>query len=55
MFAEIENIARKLELHINQGNKKYMKVKWKNRSKKNKTGQLKIKSTHWKELKILNI
>jgi hypothetical protein len=30
LFVEIENIARKVGLHINQGKTKYMIVKWKN-------------------------
>jgi len=44
LFVEIENIARKLRLHINQGKTKYMIVEWKNRSKQNKVGQLTIKN-----------
>ena len=36
LFVEIENIARKLGLHINQGKTKYMTVEQKNRSKQNK-------------------
>jgi hypothetical protein len=32
-FVEIENIARKLGLNINQGKAKYMIVEWKNSSK----------------------
>ena len=33
LFVETENIAKKLGLHINQGQTKYMIVEWKNRSK----------------------
>jgi len=33
LFVEIENIARKLGLHINQEKTKYMLVEWKNRLK----------------------
>ncbi len=43
-FVEIENIARKLGLHINQGKTKHMIVEWKNSSKLNKIGQLTIKN-----------
>ena len=32
-LVEIENIARKLGLHINQGKTKHMIVEWKNSSK----------------------
>ena len=38
LFVEIENIARKLGLHINQGKTKYMIVEWRNNSKQNKLG-----------------
>ena len=51
----MENIARKLRVHINQGKTKYMIVEQKNSSKPNKTGQLTIKIIHLKELIILNI
>ena len=34
LFVEIQNIARKLGLHINQGKTKYMIVEWKNIKKK---------------------
>jgi len=51
----MENIARKLQVHINQGKTKYMIVEGKNSSKQNKTGQLTIKIIHLKELIILNI
>ena len=43
-FVDIENIARKLELYINQGKTKYMIVEQKNRLKQNKTGHLTIKN-----------
>jgi len=36
LFVEIENIARKLGLHINEGKTKYMTVEWKNSAKQNK-------------------
>jgi len=55
LFGEIENMARKLGLHIKQGKTKYVIVEWKNSSKQPITGQLTIKKTvHLKELKILN-
>jgi hypothetical protein len=38
LFVEIENIARKAELHINQGKTKYMIVEQKNSSKQNEIG-----------------
>jgi hypothetical protein len=38
LFVEIENIARKLGLHINQGKTKYMIVEKKNNSKQNGIG-----------------
>jgi hypothetical protein len=41
-LVDIENIARKLELQINQGKTKYLIVEWKNGSELNKIGQLKI-------------
>ena len=44
LFVEIENIARKLGLHINQGKTKYMIVEQKNSSKRNNIGQLTIKN-----------
>jgi hypothetical protein len=44
LFVEIENIARRLGLHTNQGKAKYMIVEWKNSSKQNKIGQLTIKN-----------
>jgi hypothetical protein len=43
LFVEIENMARKLGLHIKQGKTKYVIVEWKNNSKQTKTGQLTIK------------
>jgi len=42
-FVQIEDTARKLGLHINQGKTKYMIVEQKNSSKQNKIGQLTIK------------
>ena len=36
LFVEMENIARKLGLHINQGKTIYMIVEWKNSSKQNR-------------------
>ena len=42
-FAEMENIARKLGLQINQEKTKYMIVERRNSLKHNKTGHLKIK------------
>jgi len=44
LFVEIENIARKLGLHINEGKTKYMIVEWKNSPEQNKIGQLTIKN-----------
>jgi hypothetical protein len=46
IFVEIENIARKLGLHINQGKSKCMIVECKNSPKQNKTGQLVIKKLY---------
>ena len=43
-FVEMENIARKFGLQINQGKTKYMIVESKNCVKKNKIGYLKIKN-----------
>jgi len=43
LFVEVENTARKLGLHINQGKTKYMIVEQKNSSKQYKIGQLTIK------------
>jgi hypothetical protein len=40
LFVEIENIARKLGLHINHGKTKYVIMEQKNSSKQNKIGQL---------------
>ena len=37
IFIEIENISRKLGLHINKGKTKYIIVEWKNSSKQTKT------------------
>ena len=44
LFVEMENIARKLQVHINQGKTKCMIVERKNSSIQNKTGQLTIKN-----------
>jgi len=44
LFVEMENIARKFRLHINQEKTKYMIVERKNNLKKNKIGHLKIKN-----------
>jgi hypothetical protein len=43
-FVEMENIARKFELQINQEKTKYMIVERKNSLKQNKIGHLKIKN-----------
>jgi len=40
----MENIARKLQVYINQGKTKYLILERKNSSKQNKTGQLTIKN-----------
>jgi hypothetical protein len=55
VLVEMENIARKFGLQLNQEKTKYMIVKRKNSLKKNKIGHLKIKITNLKEWKILNI
>jgi len=44
LFAEMENIARKFRLQINQEKTKYMIVERKNSLKKYKIGHLKIKN-----------
>ena len=44
LFVEMENIARKFGLRINQEKTKYMTVERKNSLKKNKIGYLKIKN-----------
>ena len=44
LFVEIENTARKVRLHINQGKTKYMIVEGKTSSKQNKIGQLTIQN-----------
>jgi len=55
LFVEVENVARNLGLHINQGkNKIYNSIKQKE-FKQNKIGQLTLKIIHLKYLKILNI
>jgi hypothetical protein len=43
LFVEMENIARKFGLQINQGKTKYMIVERKNSLEKNKIGHFKIK------------
>jgi len=43
LFVEMENIARKFRLQINQEKTKYMIMERKNSLKKNKIGHLKIK------------
>jgi hypothetical protein len=55
LFVEMENIASKFGLWINQEKTKYMTVERKNDLKKNKIGRLKKKITNLKEWKILNI
>jgi len=53
---EIENIARKFGLHINQEETKCLTVERKNSLKKNKIGHLKIKNLkEWKCLNILEL
>ena len=44
LFVEMENIASKFRLQINQEKTKYMIVERKNGLKQNKTGYLKIKN-----------
>ena len=44
LFVEMENIARKFRLQINQEKTKYMIVERKNSLNKNKIGHLKIKN-----------
>ena len=48
LFVEIQNIARKLGLHINQGKTKYMIVEWKNIKKKIKQEINNKKLSTWK-------
>jgi len=55
LFVEMENIARKFGLQINQEKAKYMIVERENSLKKNKIGQLKMKFTNLKKWKISNI
>ena len=58
LYVEMENIARKFRLQINQEKTKYMIVERKNSLKQNKIEHLKIKkkkNTNLKEWKILNI
>jgi len=44
LFVEMQNIARKFRLRINQEKTKYLIVERKNSVKKNKVGHLKIKN-----------
>jgi hypothetical protein len=44
LFVEMENVASKLGLQINQGKIKYMKAERKNILKQSKIGHLKIKN-----------
>ena len=53
LFVEMENVAKKLGLQINQEKTKYMIVEMKNSLKK--IEHLKIKITNLKEMKISNI
>ena len=46
LFVGIENIARKLGLHINQEKAKHVIVEWKNSSKRNKIGHYNKKIIH---------
>jgi len=55
LFVEIENIARKLGLQINQGKTKYMIVERKNSSKPNTIGQLTRKNYTFERVENLNI
>jgi len=51
LFVEMENIARKFGLQINQEKTKYMIVERKNSLKKNKIGHLKIKNYKFERVK----
>jgi len=51
LFVEMENIARKFGLQINQEKTKYMIVARKNSLKKNKIGHLKIKNYKFERVK----
>jgi len=55
LFVEIENIARKLGLHINKGKTKYMIVEQKNSPKQNKIGKLTIKNYAFESFKYLGV
>ena len=58
LFVEIENIARKFGLQINQEKTKYMIVERKNSLKQNKIGHLKIKNykfERFENLKYLEV
>jgi hypothetical protein len=49
LFAEMENVARKLQLQINQEKTKYMIAERENILKQNKIVHLKIKITNYKD------
>jgi len=51
LFVEMENIARKFGLQINQEKTKYVMVERKNSLKKNKIRHLKIKNYKFKRVK----
>jgi len=52
LLVEMENIARKLGLQINQEKTKYVVVERKNSLKKNKIGHLKIKNYKFERVKV---
>jgi hypothetical protein len=52
LFVEMENIARKFGIQINQEKTKYMIVERKNNLKKNKIGHLKIKNYKFERVGI---
>jgi cyanophycinase-like exopeptidase len=53
LFVEMENIARKFRLQINQEKTKYMIVERKNSLKKNKIGHLKVKNYKFERVENL--
>jgi len=55
LFVEIENTARKLGLHINQGKTKYMVGEQKNSSKQNKIGKLTVQNYTSESVKYLGV
>ena len=55
LFVEMENVARKLVLQINQKKTKYTIVERKNSLQRNEIGHLKIKNYKFEDLKISNI